>query len=582
MAPKQFRVLYRAFLFRVIDREFLSVSAQGDATKLLGRFASILVFISIPFALFAAGVGDPSLSDAERFALALAAEHSLFATTMLIVGVFAVLSWDSVYPENRDVLVLGPLPVRATTIFLAKVAALGTALCLTVITFNAMPGLLLPFALAPHTATILDLLFTADFYQPLAAYWLTVIAAGLFVIGCVLVVQGVAAILPRRAFLRLSPFLQITALCTFVGGYFLQPALATPESLANSSNQEMLSRLPSYWFLALFEQLYGRLSASVRPALLPLAHRAWVSLACVLMIAAVVFVVSYVRTLRRIVEQPDLPRAFHRVHWLPPFGSALNTAITHFSIRGVLRSRQHRILLSFYAGIAFAISILFMKTPVARQLSAGAYTKSLRSVSVPALASSLVVMCLWMLAIRMAFGIPLELRANWLFRTAQIHLPGSYIAATRRAVYVLAAGPVWALSAAIVFSFWPLRVAAEHLSVLILVGIALAELSLYGFHKLPFTCSYLPGKSNLHITFALCLMIGLNAIYWSARLEYRALHDPSLYIRVLLCLGAAATFAWWRRSRIASEQNQLRFEEEAIPAISGLQLHRDGILPGWR
>ena len=40
----QFRVLYRQFLFRLMDVELSSASARGDASKLLGQFAALLVF----------------------------------------------------------------------------------------------------------------------------------------------------------------------------------------------------------------------------------------------------------------------------------------------------------------------------------------------------------------------------------------------------------------------------------------------------------------------------------------------------------------------------------------------------------
>jgi hypothetical protein len=36
-------------------------------------------------------------------------EHFFIATTMLAVGILAVLSWDSTLPDRRDVLVLAPL-----------------------------------------------------------------------------------------------------------------------------------------------------------------------------------------------------------------------------------------------------------------------------------------------------------------------------------------------------------------------------------------------------------------------------------------------------------------------------------------
>ena len=42
MMKLQFRVLYREFLFRMVDLELLS--AQGDMVKLLGQFAGVLFF----------------------------------------------------------------------------------------------------------------------------------------------------------------------------------------------------------------------------------------------------------------------------------------------------------------------------------------------------------------------------------------------------------------------------------------------------------------------------------------------------------------------------------------------------------
>ena len=57
MTKLQFPVLYREFLFRLIDREVLSVSAHGDASKLLGRLAAVLVLMSLPFLLTVSSVG---------------------------------------------------------------------------------------------------------------------------------------------------------------------------------------------------------------------------------------------------------------------------------------------------------------------------------------------------------------------------------------------------------------------------------------------------------------------------------------------------------------------------------------------
>ena len=47
MTKLQFRVLYRLFLFRMVDLELLSQAAQGDISGLLGRFAALLLFVSL-------------------------------------------------------------------------------------------------------------------------------------------------------------------------------------------------------------------------------------------------------------------------------------------------------------------------------------------------------------------------------------------------------------------------------------------------------------------------------------------------------------------------------------------------------
>src|ERR1017187_9678518 len=112
MARLQFRVLYREFLFRMVDLELLSAHAQGDMSKLFGQFAALFVFLSMLFAgvglAFAGGAARMPL--AQRLIFGWVSEHFLIATTMLVVGLFAVLSWDSTFPARRDVLVLALCP----------------------------------------------------------------------------------------------------------------------------------------------------------------------------------------------------------------------------------------------------------------------------------------------------------------------------------------------------------------------------------------------------------------------------------------------------------------------------------------
>ncbi len=55
----QFRVLYREFLFRMVDLELLSAEARGDMSKLFGQFASLLIFVSLGLTIIGVGAGRP-------------------------------------------------------------------------------------------------------------------------------------------------------------------------------------------------------------------------------------------------------------------------------------------------------------------------------------------------------------------------------------------------------------------------------------------------------------------------------------------------------------------------------------------
>src|SRR4051812_31322528 len=101
MTKLQFRVLYREFLFRMVDLELLSAEALGDSNKLLGRFAALLVFVSLLLSGPSLGVGNSAMPSVVRLFYAWSGEHGLIATTMLVVGLFAVLSWDSTFPDRR-------------------------------------------------------------------------------------------------------------------------------------------------------------------------------------------------------------------------------------------------------------------------------------------------------------------------------------------------------------------------------------------------------------------------------------------------------------------------------------------------
>ncbi len=98
---RQFRVLYRDFLSRMVDLEILSTG--GDVQKLLVQFAAMLAAFSFTYAVASVPRYVQSTLPQDQLLVAAWSEQEfLIATTMAIAGLFGVLAWNTVLPDRRD------------------------------------------------------------------------------------------------------------------------------------------------------------------------------------------------------------------------------------------------------------------------------------------------------------------------------------------------------------------------------------------------------------------------------------------------------------------------------------------------
>jgi len=561
---RQFLVLFRSFLSRMIDLEVLA--ARGEIQTLLTQFAAMLAAFSFTLAVFLAPrYATSPLPHAKLMTLAWLDEEFLIGTTMAIAGLFTLLAWNTVLPDRRDSLVLGPLPVRIRTLCQAKAAALLTSLGVSVFAVNAFTGVAYSVVAASQPG-----LFA--FLRCMAAYWITMAAAGLFVCCALLAVQGVAAqLFSHRLFQRVSSLLQLAAFFAILAVYFLKPPLATVTGLTAPQNQRWIELLPTYWYLGLFQQLNGPLNA----AFAPLAARALRSLLIVTTVAAVTYVLAYRRGLRRIVEQPDIAAA-DRTRPPSRFVTALaarflikplDRAIVLFTARSIARSRQHRLILAAYGGIAMAIALAYLKSYL--------YGTMLpwENRDVPLLAPSVVLLVFAVIGARAVFALPIALPANWIFRITGVHSPKAYFSAVRKALTAVAAGPVLLVCTAAYCFLWPGLKGIEHVVILALLSAILVQRSLYGFRKIPFACSYLPGKTNLKVKLSIHGTLFLILCATGVQIEAGSLPRAKSFITLALLLLAAAVWSWLRTARMAASPDaRVQFEEIPIADIYALDL----------
>jgi len=224
--------------------------------------------------------------------------------------------------------------------------------------------------------------------------------------------------------------------------------------------------------------------------------------------------------------------------------------------------------------------ISLVKNPQRFEPSEATITDPLHQLSTPLLASTILLMGFAVVGMRVVFSRPQHLPARWIFQVTPVQAGAHCVAAYRRSLWVLAILPVWAASALLLLSVWPWRAAAGHLLVLGLVGAALVEFSAQENQRIPFACSWLPGRSNLHITFWFCAAFILAIVFKGAEFERGALGDAAQYSAIVFVLGAIAAFGRWRSSRFAcSESAMLQFEQAPSWQMVALNLPRDGGLP---
>src|ERR1700691_881279 len=167
---KQFRILYRDFLSRIVDLEL--IAAGGDAQGLIVRFGSLLAALSFVVAyLMVPRYFTTAHSHKQLARFAWNDEDFLISATITVAGLCAVMAWNTVFPDRRDSLILGLIPVRLRTMILARMAAIGSVLGAAIAAINIFTGLTFPFALS---------LGFVDGLRSLLIWWMVLLAAGVF------------------------------------------------------------------------------------------------------------------------------------------------------------------------------------------------------------------------------------------------------------------------------------------------------------------------------------------------------------------------------------------------------------------
>lgn len=389
---------------------------------------------------------QPSLVDTMTAALAI-----VFITySGVATGLVAVFVWDALAFDRRDAMVLGPLPVRGTTVIAAKLGALGAFLLGTAIGTNALAAAL--FALVASGSKG----FVAFGLHAVAQLTATV-AAGVFIFSSLITIRGVLVFVRG---LRLSAALGALMQLTFMGALF-SSILLLPAALktiaASAGDISHRAWLPTAWFLGLYETLRGRQTADF----VALAARAMSATALAVAVAVAVSIAGYRRQQQLALAPPShlgsdcrLGLGGRIARRLIGRDRVARAALDFFLIT-LARNRALRPMITMNAAVAIPV-VAAALWGTGLDLSALARPRTI-VFWIPLVAAFWVV-----IGIRASFFVPSEPSAAWTFDANEPPTSHAYRDAARAAILGLVLPSVLTVSAIVTTGLLGWRVAVWH------------------------------------------------------------------------------------------------------------------------
>ncbi len=177
-------------------------------------------------------------------------------------------------------------------------------------------------------------------------------------------------------------------------------------------------------------------------------------------------------------------------------------------------------------------------------------------------------------AIRLALSVPLDLRSNWVFRMTE-DVAGRAEAAAANVRIVLVIGVALPLVLLGPVQWWVLGPSAAAIVVLeALIGWLVVEWVMADWGRIPFTCSYIPGKGFVPLMFVKAFASFMVFTTGTTIVLRVSLARPRAALVGALIAGAAAGALSLRRRRQAP-LTPLMFDDELPTEVNPLRLSAD-------
>jgi len=552
MPPQgQFPLLLRIFRDRFFENDSVSPGGgfQTSINQVIGFLAAIGLFEGyfVMPTFLSLSLNPPTPHTVET----LRVLRMFFPAYSFGVAAFAaVFHWDMLFPDRRDFLVLTPFPIRLREIVTAKFAALMTFLLLIAIPMNLVPDLTVSLAavMAPKLRGTGLRLAAAQIVSTGGAFVFAFLAVAAF--------QGVLInVTSTKFFRRISPWVQMGGMSLTVLSVVTFPAYAGLLQPELEHRDLCLYWFPPAWFSGVYELFLG----GPNDVLVSLGKQAFVMTGIALVVVVATWALGFRRHFRRTLETEDAP---HRPHtWTTPqwlVRTPQEGAMFGFIGKTLARSQKHQFFLAAYLSAGFSVCLIL--SLAVRKGTVVLSPSGSRAVP-------FVLGFFFITAFRAAFQFPAELPANWLFRITEAKWTEVSRSATRKLVLAIGLIPALLLVLPIEFTEWSWPAVVEHSAVQLIAAALMIEALFWSFDKVPFTCSYFPGRKSLALLFVLYVYGLTGYAFHMADLEVMMERRWPIALLFFAVTGAALVWSWRRRPQVEN----VRFDGSE-PVIQTLEL----------
>ena len=536
----------------------LSIGVIVILLAMPGLLVSLLMFEKYgSFIRFLRGAGayDP-------FSATIPDEYFFLVLSMVVSGAAALWRWDSIFLDRRDFMNLVPLPIGLRNIFLANLCAIFALVGLLTLVVNAASMVLFPVVVVGSQPSF------SVFFRFAAGHAVVMLLASAFSSLAVFAVAGfLMTLLPAAAFRRVSLLVRFAFAVSLL--VLLGTSLAVPQWLTQLSvaDAHRVAILPPVSFLGLLRTLWGR---GGEPFVASMTRAAVASIGAAFFTTIVAYAVSFRRSFMLIPETPDagpLPRATFSFSPIAPLREAVlrtppQRACYHFLAKTLLRSDGHLQVVSGFLALGLVAS--------AAVLSLAPNLHSLVSHNPPSaefLSVAFILAYSVIAGIRMAFEIPADLPANWIFQFWLDRERHEARPTARRVLLIFSLS--WLVPACflVTLAFWGWLLALLHAAILILCAAVLVEVLLLKFRKIPFTCPYPSFKSHSGLIGVAYLFGYVLFTYYLPQMENWSLADPRRIAWFAPLSALVLGVIHFYRKQMLDMDKELVFEDVSAPGF---------------